>query len=192
MNDPIQLFARWFDEAKKNQEIEPSAMTLATVNINYDVSARMVLLKDFDEKGFTFYTNYTSPKAKDLTEIPKAALVFWWPKSQKQIRITGQVQRLDAQASDDYFKQRPKESCISAMASKQSSVIPNKDYLIERFKKLEEKYKDISPIPRPDYWGGYLLLPQSIEFWQGKPHRLHDRFLYTKTDKGWQKERLAP
>lgn len=191
MIDPFKQFALWLDEAKKN-EIEPTAMTLATVNAHYDVSARMVLMKNFDETGFTFYTNYSSPKAQDLTAIPKAALVFWWPHSQKQVRITGHVQLLSAQTSDEYFQQRSRESCLGAMASKQSSVIPNKDYLIERYKKLEEKFKDISIIPRPEYWGGYILIPQSIEFWEGKPHRLHDRFLYTKSSTGWQKKQLSP
>jgi len=189
--DPFLYFKQWLNEAKKKGEIEPAAMTLATVNKQYEVAARMVLLKSFDHKGFVFYTNYTSVKAQHLKEIPKAALVSWWPLCQRQVRITGVVSLLDEKLSDEYFNQRPRDSRIAAIISAQSKVIPDRAFLLEKYhhklKELEEH-----PIPRPHYWGGYILKPQVIEFWQERPHRLHDRFQYTKKDAGWEIERLSP
>ncbi len=188
--DPISQFALWFDQAKANQEFEPSAMTLATVNKQFDVSARMLLLKGFDQEGFVFFTNYMSPKSKYLQEVPKAAMVFWWPKCQRQVRITGNVVRTSAKESDVYFNQRPKESRIAAIISEQSSVIPDRDYLIEKFETFEKENDD--KITRPASWGGFVLQHQTIEFWQGRTHRLHDRFLYTKKGEHWIIEQLSP
>lgn len=187
--DPIDQFALWFEAA--HDEIDRTAMTLATVNKNYAISARMVLLKSFDQAGFVFFTHYDSPKAQALQDIPHAALVFWWPKSQRQVRITGQVNFLDAKASDLYFASRSRESQIGALASKQSTVIPNRDYLLQKFNSLSQDLEG-QPIPRPANWGGYVLTPQSIEFWEGKPHRLHDRFLYTRQQDSWQIVQLSP
>ncbi len=190
--NPLTQFAIWFEAAKEKGEIEPTAMTLATVNAKYEVSARIVLLKEFSEKGFSFFTNFTSPKATALNEINHAALVFWWPKSKRQVRITGVVSMLDSQSSDKYFSTRSKASCLSALASKQSSIIPDRDFLMAKYYALEEKYANQAVIPRPDFWGGYILKPESMEFWQAADHRLHDRFLYQKKDETWQICQLSP
>jgi len=189
--DPIVQFSTWYAQAKAKGEIEPSAMSLATVNKNYDISARMLLLKSFDNNGFAFFTNYSSPKAQSLSEIPKAAMVFWWPLCQRQVRITGNVVLLDDKQSDAYFNQRSKASRIAAMISKQSAVIPNREYLIERFQSLSQE-KTNTEIKRPSFWGGYLLQPECLEFWQGRAHRLHDRFQYTKNPNGWEIVQLSP
>ncbi len=188
--DPVSQFAVWFAQAQANLEFEPSAMTLATVNKHFDVSARMVLLKSFDKDGFVFFTNYMSPKSKYLLEVPKAAMVFWWPKSQRQVRITGNVVRTSAKDSDAYFNQRPKESRIAAIISEQSAVIPNREHLIEKYEKFEKENDDV--LTRPAFWGGFVLQHQTIEFWQGRTHRLHDRFLYSKKGEHWVIEQLSP
>jgi pyridoxamine 5'-phosphate oxidase len=186
----ISQFELWFSQAKEKGEIEPSAMTLATVNHQYDVSARMLLLKSFSEDGFVFFTNYLSLKAKCIEEIPKAAMVFWWPLCQRQVRITGQVVVASTKQSDEYFNQRSRDSRIAAIISKQSAIIPNREYLLEQFNALAKENDD--KLARPDVWGGYVLQPQTIEFWQGRPHRLHDRFLYTKNDTKWNIVQLSP
>jgi pyridoxamine 5'-phosphate oxidase len=190
--DPIQQFTLWFNEAKQQEEIDATAMTLATVNAAYEVSARIVLLKQADEQGFAFFTNYTSPKAHDLDEINNAALVFWWPKTERQVRITGKVEKLDNTASDNYFASRDKNSRLGALASKQSNVIPDRAFLMNRFAQLQEQYAKHTVVPRPEYWGGYVLVPNAIEFWQAGEHRLHDRFLYKKVGNQWQICQLSP
>jgi pyridoxamine 5'-phosphate oxidase len=167
-------------------------MTLATATRNGEVSARIVLLKSFDERGFCFFTNYESKKGKMLTENPHAALVFYWQPLDRQVRIEGTVTKMSAEESDAYFRSRPADSQIGALASPQSQTIPNRDFLESRFKQLEEQHND-NIIPRPANWGGYRLAPTSIEFWQGQPSRLHDRLVYRKLDDGrWKIERLAP
>lgn len=189
--DPIVQFSTWYSQAKAKGEIEPSAMSLATVNKNYDVSARMLLLKSFDSNGFVFFTNYLSPKSQCLSEIPKAAMVFWWPLCQRQIRITGNVILLDEEQSDLYFNERSRDSRIAAIISTQSAVIPNREYLMERFQSLRQKTAN-QEIKRPSFWGGYALQHQCLEFWQGRAHRLHDRFQYNKSSRGWEIVQLSP
>lgn len=189
---PIVQFAIWYEEAKIANEIEPSAMTVATVNVAYEISARTVLLKEFSEKGFVFFTNYNSPKGKALDEINKAALVFWWPKSQRQVRVTGKVEKVNKEASDRYFASRDRGSCISALASDQSQEIPSRAFLMEKYHKIEKQYLNQKTIPRPSFWGGYLVQPEALEFWQAGPHRLNDRFLYQKHENAWVISQLSP
>lgn len=189
---PFDQFEQWFNQAKQHGEFDPSAMTLATVNADYSVTARMVLLKSFDQQGFVFFTNYESPKAQAIREIPKAAMVFWWPLSQRQIRITGNVKLIDSEQSDIYFATRNKNSQIAAVVSRQSAVIPNREYLIKEFNEAFKQYENVENIPRPDFWGGYILVPDRFEFWQGREHRLHDRFEYRKQNKEWEIVQLSP
>lgn len=186
---PFAQFSTWFSQAKTKGELEPTAMTLATVDKNYIVSARMVLLKSFDENGFTFFTNYLSLKAKQLEQVPHASVVFWWPKCQRQVRISGAVALASDKESDTYFKQRTKESQIAAIVSKQSAVIANRQALIEKY---EQMMKQDGELKRPDFWGGYVLKPNQFEFWQGREHRLHDRFLYSLNQDTWEIVQLSP
>jgi pyridoxamine 5'-phosphate oxidase len=167
-------------------------MTLATASLDALPSARIVLLKGFDENGFVFFTNYESYKAQQLAENPKACLVFFWKELQRQVRITGLIQKINAKQSDEYFKSRPESSRIGAWASPQSRVIESRDWLDEKFNELVNKMEGNSDA-RPPYWGGYIVKPVVIEFWQGRPSRLHDRIQYTLEDNGgWKIERLAP
>ena len=189
--DPIHQFDLWFRQAKENREHDHTAMTLATVNQAYDVTARMVLLKDYSKHGFVFFTNYDSPKGLALGEINKAALVFWWPICQRQVRITGTVNRVDPKESDAYFSTRDRERCLAAIASKQSEPIPDREALIEQYEQVKQQYDQYQVIPRPAFWGGFIVDPQEIEFWQGRTHRLHDRFRYRKTDGHWIIEQLS-
>lgn len=193
LNDnPIAQFQRWYQEIQKNEELEPGAMALATVDRNFQIKNRMVLLKDVTEKGFTFFTHYTSPKAQDLDTVSQAALVFWWPKSQRQVRITGKISKTSEAESDQYFNTRGRDKQIAAVASAQSQMIPNRDFLLKEVARLESQYGKDSPIPRPKTWGGYLVTPDSLEFWQGRVHRLHDRFVYTRNGTQWDIQQLAP
>jgi pyridoxamine 5'-phosphate oxidase len=188
--DPCKQFTKWWKQALKSEIVEPNAMTLATASVDGMPSARIVLLKDFDEKGFVFFTNYESYKGKQLQENPKACLVFFWKEVERQVRITGLVEKISAAESDEYFYLRPKESQIGANASPQSQVIISRKWLDERFESLK---KNESLIKRPDNWGGYRVKPVLFEFWQGRPGRLHDRLQYTLQDDGsWIIERLAP
>jgi len=189
--DPIKQFHSWFQDAITAELPLPEAMTLATAARDGRPSARMVLLKQADETGFVFYTNYLSSKAAELDENPFAALVFYWPQFERQVRIEGPVERTTEQESDEYFQTRPRDSQIGALASPQSAVIENRQVLETRFRELEEefRYKEIS---RPGHWGGYRLRPQRIEFWKGRPGRLHDRLLYERQDDSWTIKRLAP
>lgn len=189
---PLEQFATWFEEALNSALPEPNAMTLATASPSGRPSARIVLLKGVEEGSFVFYTNYESHKGRELDENPQAALVFLWLELQRQVRIEGTVERLSPEASSAYFHKRPKGSQIGAWASPQSSIIEDRGVLIERQEELEEKYKETDELPRPPHWGGYRVIPSRIEFWQGRPNRLHDRVLYTKTEKKWKRERLAP
>ncbi|MCG8352179.1 MAG: pyridoxamine 5'-phosphate oxidase [Chloroflexales bacterium] len=190
--DPFQQFQLWFDAAAQNQIQEPNAMTLATVGVDGRPAARMVLLKDFDERGFVFYTNYESRKGQELARFPWAALVFWWGALDRQVRIEGQVERVAAEESDTYFQSRPAGSRLGAWTSPQSQVIDGRAILEQRLTELERQYAD-QPIPRPPHWGGYRLVPTLVEFWQGRLNRLHDRLCYRRNSDGnWQIERLAP
>lgn len=189
---PITQFDTWFKEALHASIDEVNAMTLATASAEGVPSARIVLLKGFDENGFVFFTNYNSYKGKDLLENPRACLVFFWKELERQVRITGLVQKVTAKESDEYFNSRPEGSRIGAWASPQSEVIESRDWLEENEKKWKNNFagKELS---RPDHWGGYRVKPVTVEFWQGRSSRLHDRIQYTLDDNGgWKKERLAP
>jgi pyridoxamine 5'-phosphate oxidase len=189
--DAIEQFTRWWDDAVKSEIFEVNAMTLATSTKNGTPSARIVLLKGYDERGFIFFTNYESQKGKDLAENPNAALVFFWKEIERQIRIEGVVEKTTAQESDEYFSSRPAGSRIGAWASPQSSIIENRQILELNTERYAEEFKN--SIPRPPHWGGYRVMPLRLEFWQGRSNRLHDRIQYTKTaDGSWKAERLAP
>jgi pyridoxamine 5'-phosphate oxidase len=190
--DPLHLFQRWLDEAIAAGIHLPEAMTLATSTPEGKPSARLVLLKGADERGFVFYTNYNSMKARELDVNPQAALVFYWPQLERQVRVEGKMERTSTDESDAYFKTRPRESQIGALASPQSEVIPSRDMLQQRARELEELYRD-REVERPAHWGGYRLQPERIEFWKGRPGRLHDRILYERQKDGsWHRFRLAP
>lgn len=192
-SDPIKQFASWFEEALNADLLEPNAMTLATASGDGKPSARIVLLKGYDERGFVFYTNYESTKGRQLIANPQAALVFLWDKLERQIRIEGKVAKIDGEESDNYFHSRPVSSQIGAWTSDQSRVIPNREVLKQRQQELTRKYSDGAKIPRPPHWGGFRLIPDAIEFWQGRPSRLHDRLVYRlQDDATWEIVRLSP
>ena len=187
--DPLLLFHEWLEEAISGGVPEPNAMTLATVDSDCKPSARVVLLKEVSGGGFVFYTNYLSDKGKELAHNPNASLVFLWLETQRQVRINGRVEKVSAADSDAYFAIRPRSSQAGAVASPQSTVIPGREELEARF---EEVLSQDGEIDRPPRWGGYRLMPEVIEFWQGRESRLHDRLRYRKLAKGWKLERLAP
>jgi len=190
--DPIKQFAKWWDEATHSKIDEVNALTIATASADGLPSARVVLLKGFNEKGFVFFTNYESYKGKHLAENPKACLVFFWKELERQVRVTGLVEKISAKESDLYFNSRPEASRIGAWTSPQSRVIESRHWLDEKFNELVNKMEG-TEIPRPPFWGGYLVKPVEIEFWQGRPSRLHDRILYSLEEGGtWKIERLAP
>lgn len=191
-SNPFLQFKKWFDQTLSADILEPNAMTLATTTTEGKPSARMVLLKNFDERGFVFYTNYNSQKAQELAENPQAALVFWWAELQRQVRIYGRVEKILERESDQYFYSRPFNSRLGAWASNQSEVIESRKVIEERLQELKHKYQN-QDIPRPPHWGGIRVIPTEIEFWQGRSSRLHDRLLYTKNvDDSWKIERLSP
>jgi pyridoxamine 5'-phosphate oxidase len=189
---PFGQFEKWFNEALSANVLEPNAMNLATISANNRPSSRIVLLKGFNADGFSFYTNYQSSKGKELDETPFCALNFFWPELERQVRIEGAVERVSNDQSDDYFKSRPRESQIGAWASPQSSVILSRELLEERYKSIEKKFDGKESITRPQQWGGYRVKPFLVEFWQGRPSRLHDRMQYTLLDGKWKVSRLAP
>jgi pyridoxamine 5'-phosphate oxidase len=190
--NPFDQFRLWFEEAVNLPTPHPTAMTLATATPDGKPSARIVLLKGFDERGFVFFTNYASRKGRELDSNPHAALVFFWPELEHQIRIEGRVERVSAEESDRYFQSRPRESQLGACASAQSEVVESRDVLDRRFQELVTRYPAGS-IPRPACWGGYRLVPSSLEFWQGRTNRLHDRLRYDRsTDGTWRICRLSP
>jgi len=191
-SDPIRQFLSWFEEASQSGVAESNGMTLATATPDGRPSARVVLLRGVDDRGFAFFTNYESRKARELEANPYAALVFFWHELERQIRVEGRVERVAGSESDQYFQSRPIGARIGAWASPQSQVVPGREVLESRFGELESQYPE-GEIPRPANWGGYRLIPDSIEFWQGRPNRLHDRLRYTKREQGgWLIERMAP
>lgn len=190
--DPVIQFENWYHDAEKNETIEPNAMTLSTATLSGRPSSRMVLLKGFGPKGFIFYSNYRSKKAQELSINPQASLNFWWPNLQRQVRIIGEVHKAAEETSRSYFKSRPRCSQISAWASPQSQEI-KEHYLDEKRKEVEDRFKDEEQLPLPPHWGGYVLMPSILEFWQGKSSRYHDRYRYSLSDDGhWKINRLAP
>jgi len=189
-SNPLPLFKLWFDQAVRAECPEPNSMTLATADKAGNPSARIVLLKGADETGFSFFTNYESQKGKELAVRPQAALLFHWHELERQIRIQGVVERVSAAESDEYFHSRPSASRIGAWASPQSLAIPNREFLEEAEKQFKAEFGDKPP--RPEHWGGYRLRPTEMEFWQGRPSRLHDRIHYKLDGSTWQINRLAP
>lgn len=189
--NPVIQFSKWFREAVDAKVNEPNAMTLSTATIDGKPSSRILLLRNFNEEGFVFYTNYKSRKGEEISRNPNAALLFFWPELERQVRIEGILTKQTAEESDLYFSSRPRASKLGAWTSAQSKVVASRKVLDEEYEKISKKYPD-EQVPRPEYWGGYVLRPQSVEFWQGRPGRLHDRILYTEQNKSWKIERLAP
>lgn len=188
--DPLEQFERWFEDARRALEL-PEAMTLATAAADGTPSARMVLLKGVDERGFLFFTNYESRKGRELADNPRAALVFHWALDpRRQVLVTGRVERLAAEESDEYFRTRPHGSRLAAMASRQSTVVSRED-LDRAVAELEREHPG-DDVPRPSWWGGYVLRPDTVEFWQNRPNRLHDRLRYRRDDERWILQRLSP
>lgn len=190
--NPMKQFAKWWKQAVAAEIDEVNAMTLATSSSDGVPAARIVLLKGVEDKGFVFFTNYESFKGQQLAENPKACLVFFWKELERQVRITGLVEKVSATASDEYFHSRPVASQVGAVASPQSRAIQSREWLDEHYKELKKQLKD-ETIQRPEHWGGYIVKPVIIEFWQGRPSRLHDRLQYSLEENGeWKIERLAP
>ena len=188
--NPVKQFAKWYKTVLKSGLKEPTAMTLATASKGGVPSARTVLLKGYDEKGFLFFTNYGSRKGRELSENPFAELLFYWMDLRKQVRISGRVEKVSKEESEKYFKTRPLNSQIGAWASRQSEIIPDRKFLEEKYKEYSEKYKE--DVPLPPFWGGFRLIPERFEFWQGRENRLHDRICYLKKNGEWEIMRLAP
>lgn len=189
--DPFQQFDRWYKEYQQTKPPEPSAMVIASASKDGWPAVRYVLLKSHESDGFVFFTNYESAKARQLMENPKAALAFYWNVHNRQVRVRGRVEKVSTEESDQYFATRPLESQLSAWASKQSETIESREWLEARMNDFREKYKD-GKVPRPPHWGGFRVIPERIEFWQGRTSRLHDRFVYVLDGKAWRVERLSP
>ena len=190
--DPFAQFEKWFGEALDAQAREANAMNLSTVSADGQPHGRTVLLKDLENSTFVFFTNYNSKKGKELENNRKAALTFFWAELERQVRIEGVVEKVDPATSDEYFRSRPAGSQIGAWVSNQSEEIASRELLETKIKEYTAKFSGISHIPRPDHWGGYRLQPHMIEFWQGRPSRLHDRIVYVRSESGWQIKRLSP
>jgi pyridoxamine 5'-phosphate oxidase len=191
LKDPFKQFERWFSEVVNSGLIEPNAMILATADLNGNTSARVVLLKGLSKYGYKFFTNYSSRKGKALSENSSASLLFFWAELERQVRVEGRIKKLSRAESQKYFNNRPLQSRIAAWTSEQSELIPSRDHLETRFKIIERQFKG-KKIPVPPQWGGYILLPDYFEFWQGRENRLHDRICYKKANKRWKIFRLAP
>ena len=190
--DPQELFSIWFKEAHLAGESEPNAMALATVSSEGMPSVRMVLLKGLEEGGYCFYTNYHSQKGIELLQNPKAAILFWWQTIERQIRISGVVHKINSYASDQYFDSRPEGSRLGAIASPQSQIINDRSILEQNYQSAADKSLLEGKISRPDHWGGFVLIPEEYEFWQGRENRMHDRFRYNFIESSWSAVRLAP
>jgi len=190
-DNPISYFLKWFDDELKVNKDEANACVLSTVSVENKPSSRVVLLKSVNEKGFTFFTNYKSNKSLDIQNNPNVSLNFYWPELERQVRITGIAEQISTKDSDEYFKNRPRESQMGAWLSHQSTSIGLYYDFMDTLKKLESSFKG-KDIERPLHWGGYCVIPSKIEFWQGRPSRLHDRLLYELDENVWNKERLAP
>ena len=189
--NPMRQFAHWFEQVR-HTEADPTAMALATASPDGRPSVRTVLLKGIDDRGYIFYTNYESRKAREMEATRRASLLFFWPSVERQVRIDGIVERISPVESDAYFETRPLDSRLSVYASKQSEAIESRDVLEEAFERVKRTYGD-GPVPRPEWWGGYRIVPDEFEFWQGRTSRLHDRLRYVKQPDGsWHRERLAP
>ena len=189
-NDPFKQFSLWFSQALDLGILEPSAMSLATADQN-EIGIRTVLLKYFDDKGFVFFTNYGSTKSKQIEVKPQAALLFPWLDLERQVKIVGSVEKVKTLESIKYFASRPKDSQLGAWASQQSATISSRSLLVSQFESMKNKFSK-GEIPLPDFWGGYRVIPESIEFWQGRENRLHDRFIYQRSESGWSISRLSP
>ncbi len=188
--DPFLQFKAWFSEAIAAEVNEPNAMNLSTIKPSGRPSSRIVLLKGIEEKGFVFYTNYESHKGQQLQTHPFASLCFFWPELERQVRVEGQIKKVAPAVSDEYFQSRPYESQLGAWVSPQSKVIENRDVLQQKFQSIKDQYPQT--VPRPLHWGGFVLIPDAVEFWQGRENRLHDRILYELKDGQWVLSRLAP
>ena len=193
--DPFLQFKHWMSQAHEFGVPEPNAMTLSTLGVDQIPSSRTVLLKGLDDRGFSFFTNYNSRKAREIEAHPAASLLFLWKELERQVIVRGRVEVVAEKESETYFKTRPYDSRIGAWASEQSTPIPNREWLEERFKGMRIRFPDDGTedcVPLPDFWGGYRVLPMSLEFWQGGAGRLHDRFIYSRDGAGWKIERLSP
>ena len=190
-SDPLVVFNEWMDQAIAAGLLEPNAMTVATATADGKPSARVLLLKEVNGEGFVFFTNYQSRKGEELMANPYAALVFDWHTLQRQVRVEGEVEKLSPEASDDYFNSRPEGARVGAWVSPQSKVVQGREELNRLQEEQEKRFRE-EPVYRPPHWGGFLVRPTAVEFWQGRPSRLHDRVVYHKTEGGWTKQRLAP
>jgi pyridoxamine 5'-phosphate oxidase len=192
LDDPLELYKSWLDEAKKKETRDPNALSLATVNDAGQPDVRMILLKGLSSRGFVFYTNLNSSKSRDLKKNPKASMCFHWKSINRQIRILGNVTQVEDKEADLYFNSRPYESRIAAWASKQSNSMKERSELLKKMEDFKKKYKDEKNVPRPPHWSGWWLRPSSIEFWLHRDNRIHERLRYKKTTTGWEKEILYP
>ena len=190
-SDPIVQFEQWFEEALKAEVHEPNALVLSTIGLDGSPASRTVLMKFFDQRGMVIYTNYESAKGQEIAANPHAAMLFPWWQVERQVRIEGEIERVSREESEEYFSSRPRGSQIGAWASEQSAVIKSRQILTDRTAELEQKFAGVD-VPTPDFWGGYRIKPQRIEFWQGGKGRVHDRFLYEKSESVWKIDRLAP
>lgn len=191
-SNPIVQFETWFKQAQAADLKEPNAMTVATATADGRPSARIVLLKEVSDLGFIFYTNYGSRKAQDFHSNPRAALTFYWAELERQVRVEGRVEKVDRTKSEEYFRRRPRGSKLGAWVSHQSNPLNSRRELEARLKELESKYDGQEDIPAPEFWGGFIVIPEMLEFWQGRPNRLHDRLVYRRSESGWTLERLWP
>lgn len=192
LDDPIALFSKWFEEAVRADVTDVNAMTLATSDRSGQPMTRIVLLKGIEHGGFVFYTNYESQKAAHIEENNRVALCFYWPELERQVNISGKARKLPVEVSEEYFKGRPYESRIGAWASHQSKPVASRAQLEAQYEDMRGEYPDSDKVPMPPFWGGYVVIPSRIEFWQGRPGRLHDRFEYKRKDDTWDLNRLSP